>query len=283
MPITTMAFPSVTAGYGRPRVSSGFNSMYGPPPTLGLGMPMFESDRYTSSRVTSTPLTTASVLSLRQQMDESNHEMVNLLTHQIGTVFNPLIQNTNDSYQMLAFQMSRIADFFGTPPPPPRVNPVTPQVILPAMSATPVQQRPTYVANETVLNPTPAPIVQEETHYPYEVNQNPPVVNQNPPAFNPNPQVVNQNPPVVMVRRNQDADEVVREVQNNNLLGQNNLTNIVETILAQNGLNTGCRRPNFVSAFNEYVLQTELPRGWKVPKYTKFAGDTSESTVEHIA
>ncbi|PNX61103.1 hypothetical protein L195_g060503, partial [Trifolium pratense] len=95
--------------------------------------------------------------------------------------------------------------------------------------------------------------------------------------------VVNQNPPVVMVRRNQDADEVVREVQNNNLLGQNNLTNIVETILAQNGLNTGCRRPNFVSAFNEYVLQTELPMGWKVPKYTKFAGDTSESTVEHIA
>ncbi|PNX63012.1 hypothetical protein L195_g061409, partial [Trifolium pratense] len=86
-----------------------------------------------------------------------------------------------------------------------------------------------------------------------------------------------------MVRRNQDPDEVVREVQNNNLLGQHNLANMVETILAQNGLNTGCRRPNFVSAFTEYVLQTELPRGWKVPKYTKFAGDTNESTVEHIA
>ncbi|PNY08032.1 hypothetical protein L195_g004542 [Trifolium pratense] len=171
MPITTIAIPSMAAGHGRLKLSSGFNPMYGPPPTLGLGMPVFEPDRYTSSRVTSTPLTIASVLSLRQQMDDSNHEMVNLLTQQI----------------------------------------------------------------------------------------------------------------VVMVRRNQDADEVVREVQNNNLLGQNNLTNMVETILAQNGLNTGCRRPNFVSAFNEYVLQTELPRGWKVPKYTKFAGDTSESTVEHIA
>ncbi|XP_045788321.1 uncharacterized protein LOC123883528 [Trifolium pratense] len=175
-------------------------------------------------------------------MDESNHEMVNLLTQQMGTVFNPLIQNTNESYQMLAFQMSRIADFFGTPPPPPRVNPITPQV-----------------------------------------NQMPQLVNQNPPVMNPNPQVVHQNPPVVMVRRNQDPDEVVREVQNNNLLGQHNLANMVETILAQNGLNTGCRRPNFVSAFTEYVLQTELPRGWKVPKYTKFAGDTNESTVEHIA
>ncbi|CAJ2657404.1 unnamed protein product [Trifolium pratense] len=222
LPIPTMAIPSVTAGPGRSKPPSGQNFMYGPPPTLGLGMPVFESD-------------------------------------------------------------SRIADFFGTPPPPPRVNPVTPQVILPAMSSTPVQQRPTYVANETVPNPTPTPVVQEETHYPHEVNQMPQVVNQNPPVVNPNPQVVHQNPPVVMVRRNQDPDEVVREVQNNNLLGQHNLANMVETILAQNGLNTGCRRPNFVSAFNEYVLQTELPRGWKVPKYTKFAGDTNESTVEHIA
>ncbi|KAK2410036.1 hypothetical protein QL285_045428 [Trifolium repens] len=41
--------------------------------------------------------------------------------------------------------------------------------------------------------------------------------------------------------------------------------------------------PHFVSALSEYVLQTELPRGWKIPKFTKFAGDTSESTVEHIA
>jgi hypothetical protein len=68
-------------------------------------IPVSEPDRYTSPWVTPTPLTTASVLSLRQQMDESNHDMVNLLTQQIGTFFNPLIQNTNDSYQMLAYQM----------------------------------------------------------------------------------------------------------------------------------------------------------------------------------
>jgi len=28
---------------------------------------------------------------------------------------------------------------------------------------------------------------------------------------------------------------------------------------------------------------SELPRNWKVPKFTKFAGETNESTVEHIA
>ena len=49
---------------------------------------------------------------LRQQMDESNHEMVNLLTQQIGTVFNSLIRDTNQSYQALTTQMGRIADFF---------------------------------------------------------------------------------------------------------------------------------------------------------------------------
>lgn len=52
------------------------------------------------------------MMSLRQQMDESNHEMVNLLTQQIGIVFNPLIQNVNQSYQALAIQIGRIADFF---------------------------------------------------------------------------------------------------------------------------------------------------------------------------
>jgi hypothetical protein len=63
-------------------------------------------------------LTNTSMLSLRQQMDESNHEMVNMLTQQIGTVFNPLIQTTNDSYQLLANQMGRMTDFFGAPNAP---------------------------------------------------------------------------------------------------------------------------------------------------------------------
>jgi hypothetical protein len=57
-------------------------------------------------------LTTESMMLFRQQMDESNHEMVNLLTQQIGTVFNPLIQTTNQGYQALATQIGRIAYFF---------------------------------------------------------------------------------------------------------------------------------------------------------------------------
>lgn len=29
--------------------------------------------------------------------------------------------------------------------------------------------------------------------------------------------------------------------------------------------------------------QTELPSGWKLPKFTKFAGDVEESTVEYVS
>lgn len=57
---------------------------------------------------------------------------------------------------------------------------------------------------------------------------------------------------------------------------------MVEQILAKNGLNVGLHGPNYLSPLLEYVLQIEIPRGWKVPKFTKFAGNTSESTIEHI-
>lgn len=60
-------------------------------------------------------LTTNSMLSIRQQINESNHVMINMLTQQIGMVFNPLIQNNNQSYQLLVNQMGRIAKFFGAP------------------------------------------------------------------------------------------------------------------------------------------------------------------------
>lgn len=58
---------------------------------------------------------------------------------------------------------------------------------------------------------------------------------------------------------------------------------MVEQILTQNGPNVGFHRTNFISALFEYVLKTELPRGWEIPKFPKFADDTSESNIEHIA
>ncbi|XP_058741273.1 uncharacterized protein LOC131613640 [Vicia villosa] len=61
---------------------------------------------------------------------------------------------------------------------------------------------------------------------------------------------------VVMVDRNQNVDEVIHRIRQNNKM-ENNLTAMIERIIAQ----MGC----------------------KIPKFTKFSGDTSESTIEHIA
>ena len=38
-----------------------------------------------------------------------------------------------------------------------------------------------------------------------------------------------------------------------------------------------------VSPLSEYVAMDELPKGWKIPKFTNFGGETNEYTVEHIA
>ncbi|KAK2415615.1 hypothetical protein QL285_038080 [Trifolium repens] len=216
-------------------------------------------------------LTNNALNALRQQMDESNHDMVNMLTQQIGTVFNPLIQNTNQSYQLLANQMGRIADFFGAPQAHnqqvPQIQNVVPLQIAQAPNNA-IMPAPNNVVNPINQVQQPVPVVEPQVQIQAQQQALP---------------QVEQNPGIVLVNRNQNADDVVRNVQNNNFAGQNNIANLVETILAQNGLNIGMHRPHFVSALSEYVLQTELPRGWKIPKFTKFAGDTSESTVEHIA
>jgi len=73
------------------------------------------------------------------------------------------------------------------------------------------------------------------------------------------------------------------QARRNNYDGQNNIGNVVEALLAQNGFNMGLHRPNFVSALSEYVLETDLSRNRKIPKFTKFAGETNESTFKHIA
>jgi len=87
----------------------------------------------------------------------------------------------------------------------------------------------------------------------------------------------------ILVQKNQDLDQIVSQTQQINLDGQNNIANVVEILLTQNGFKLGLHKPNFVSPLSEYVTMEELPRGWKIPKFTKFGGETNESTVEHIA
>jgi hypothetical protein len=56
--------------------------------TPGVSIP-FETPQKT--------LTNASMMALRQQMDEANHDMTNLVTQQMGAVINHLIRDSNNS------------------------------------------------------------------------------------------------------------------------------------------------------------------------------------------
>jgi len=121
-------------------------------------------------------LTTDSMSLLRQQIDESNHEMVKLLTQHIGGTFNPLIRDTNRSYQALTTQMRRITYFFAPPQP--------------------VYQQILKVQNQQLLR-----LIELMVQRPQPVLQPKPVE-----------PIVQGRPEVVLVDRNNDADEVVRNV-----------------------------------------------------------------------
>ena len=64
---------------------------------------------------------------------------------------------------------------------------------------------------------------------------------------------------------------------------EQNLEAIIERIRVQNGISPGLQKPMYSSPLPYFVLQTELPRGWKVPKFTKFSGDIEESIGEYVA
>lgn len=52
---------------------------------------------------TRTPnLTNNSAAVIRQQMDKSNHDIVQMLAQTMGTILNPLIQNTTQTNQQMA-------------------------------------------------------------------------------------------------------------------------------------------------------------------------------------
>ncbi|XP_050895609.1 uncharacterized protein LOC127102255 [Lathyrus oleraceus] len=86
-----------------------------------------------------------------------------------------------------------------------------------------------------------------------------------------------------MVNRNENDDDIIRQIRHDDVTADNNLAAIVERIMVRNGVNFGLRRPNYTSPLAEYVLQTDAFLRTKIPKFTKFVGDTTESTIEHVA
>ncbi|XP_050894294.1 uncharacterized protein LOC127101025 [Lathyrus oleraceus] len=198
------------------------------------------------------PLSNTSVVVLRQQMDDSNHELVNMLTNQMGTVFNPLIQESAETNRQMANQLTCLCNFLG---PPAR------QITRMIRPTVPVQIEIGAAEEETVHE---GQIIRPLQHQGVESG------------------VAGRNQ-MVMVNRHQDADQIVDQHRQEDLAVENNLTTIVERIMARNGMSATLQRPLYASPLAEFILQAEAPRGMKVPKYTKFGGESGESTIEHVA
>ncbi|RYR76506.1 hypothetical protein Ahy_A01g001092 [Arachis hypogaea] len=49
------------------------------------------------------------MVEFRQYINESHHDFVNLLTHQMTTIVNPILANNESKYDRLAKQVERIA------------------------------------------------------------------------------------------------------------------------------------------------------------------------------
>src|SRR4051812_4380457 len=67
-----------------------------------------------------------------------------------------------------------------------------------------------------------------------------------------------ERPRLRVVGRNEHLDEIVQRVRRENLAIENNLTTMIERVMANNGLSTGLRRPNYTSPISDYIMQTEL-------------------------
>ncbi|XP_050896814.1 uncharacterized protein LOC127103605 [Lathyrus oleraceus] len=198
------------------------------------------------------PLSNTSIVALRQQMDDSNHELVNMLTNQMGTIFNPVIQESAETNRQVANQLTCLCNFLGA-------------------SARQMAQ----VVRQTIPVQVEIQAVEDETFHEGQILR--PQQNQGVKSG-----VAGRNQ-MVLVNRHQDADQIVYQCRQEYLAAENNLTTIVERIMAGNGMSATLQRPLYASPLAEFILQTEAPRGMKVPKYTKFGGESDESTIEHIA
>ena len=57
--------------------------------------------------------TQQNLATVRQQMDESNHDMVHMITQQMNTVIQPLIESTNNTCNTLARQVGHLTEVLG--------------------------------------------------------------------------------------------------------------------------------------------------------------------------
>ena len=184
----------------------------------------------------------------RQQIDHSSHEMVNTLTNHMTSILNPMLRTTNEIYQQMNEILSRIADVLAI--------------------------HRNQLANRPIIHGIP---INEQWIENNQHDLGSPQVG----LANEGGQPAAQNS--LLVNINQNANEAFLNVQHNQLLRGQNIQNgglghvvaqnpqidqMIEQALNRHGFKIGyAHQPYFVSSFLDYVLQSKLPRDYKILKF----------------
>ena len=73
-------------------------------------------DRITrESNMVSTGVSNETLAVLRQQIDHSNHEIINTLTNHMASILNPMLRTTNESYHQMNGILTWIGDALAIP------------------------------------------------------------------------------------------------------------------------------------------------------------------------
>ena len=228
-----------SSSYGMPTsfMAGLHNSTSNSSPQLGSGSGanQFMTNNQGSVGYSTLPiLTTDNQLAFRQLMDDSNHNMIGVLAQTMQEIFAPIVQNVTVTNRENADNMSRIADFFA-PTERRRQNQAgfrTNMPVIEQIANDPIYRPPREEVNLGARAPRlEAPIIPGPQREIMEPGAR--VERLEVPEFR-----EEQPRGVVMVGRNQDADAVVHRIRNDNILAENNLTTMIERVMAQNGLNT---------------------------------------------
>ena len=92
----------------------GNNHSYGADQLRNMGVPIQERITRDISMV-SMGISNETLEVFRQQIDHSNHEMVNTLTNHMASILNPMVRMTNESYQQMNAILTRIGNSLAIP------------------------------------------------------------------------------------------------------------------------------------------------------------------------
>src|SRR4051812_12507523 len=181
-----------------------------------------------------------------------------------------LVERMWKLFKNISSQMNRMADFMGVPQPKRRNNqssyregePILERIqnAVPPPGATTAGMTPPSGA-------TTAGVIPPQRKKTVERNQIIDLEPSNRRTIPVQQEFEEERPSLRIVGRDEHPDEVVQRVRRENLAIENNLTAMIERVMANNVLSTGLQRPNYTSPIADYIMQTKFPTGTKVPKF----------------